>query len=83
MTIAQQKLPGVTHPGSFGIKASETNKALEVDVFKELVNKIAWALGTCYVRPYANMKCEARQIALELATAVVVKQGWPTRIRRS
>lgn len=76
------KLPPPRAEGSFGIPGHETQKALEVDAYKELVNKLAWAIGTAYGRPYANRGQVARQIALDLAAQVVEKHGWPARIRK-
>ncbi len=81
MTYTQSRLPSLT-VGSFGISGSETQKALEIDVFKELVNKIAWAVGTTYGRPYATRRDVARQLAVDLATTVVVEKGWPHSIQK-
>jgi len=82
MTLPRRELPEVFTEGSFGIPASETQKAMEVDVYKELVNKIAWAVGSCYGRPYANKRNIARQIAVDLANKVILEKGWPVRIRK-
>lgn len=73
--------PGIPE-GSFGIPASETQKALEVDCFKELVNKIGWAVGSTYGKPYANRMNAARQIATALAMVVVGEHGWPHSIKK-
>jgi len=82
MTEYRPRLPPVTPEGSFGISASETQKALEVDCFKELVNKLGWAVGSTYGRPYANRTNAARQIALALAMVVVAEHGWPHSIKK-
>jgi len=36
------------------------------DHFKELVNKIAWALGSTYSEPYDNPRSGARLDAIEI-----------------
>jgi len=40
---------------------------LEVRIWKELANKIAWALGTTYNVPYSPVRSPARTIARQVA----------------
>jgi len=77
------KLPSMAIiEGSFGITASETQLALQQEAYKEVVNKLAWALGSAYGRPYSNKTMIARKLALEVAVWVVQEVGWPASIRK-
>lgn len=92
----QQRLPSSQHlPPRFptervgassdmeGIPAHLTKPAEQSDVFKELVNKLAWALGSTYRVPYGNSWTGARQNALELAKSVITDHGYPRGIRKA
>lgn len=67
---------------TLGIHSRETHMALQTDMFKEIVNKIAWVLGSTYQKPYSNTKHAARVYALKIAKAVVRDHGYPEKIRR-
>jgi len=66
--------------GSLGIPVFQTQPLLQQDVFKELVNKFAWVLGSTYRQPYGNRKCLARQYAITLAGDVISSHGYPISI---
>ena len=76
------KLPLSIVDGSFGIPVEETQVAQQMEVYKELVNKLAWALGSTYGRPYANRTMAARQLAMSVAQRVVDEVGWPRGIEK-
>jgi len=78
----QLRLPSVRAEGSFGITAGNTQVGLQMEVYKELVNKLAWALGTVYGRSYSNKTTVARKLALQCASMVVSEVGWPDKIER-
>lgn len=54
--------------------------ALQTDSFKEMVNKLAWALGSTYRVPYGNQSTLAREYALKMAQAVIRDHGYPGKI---
>lgn len=64
----------------FGLPPSETHAALQTDVFKELINKIAWAIGSTYRLQYRNTRSPGRQCAIAMAQAVVRLNGYPRHI---
>jgi len=68
--------------GLLGIPPSDTIVAFQTEVFKELINKFSWALGSTYRCPYSNQKTDARQLAIAMAKHVVGKQGYPTYMRK-
>lgn len=77
----QVPLPSPPSDGhAFGIPSQLAQPALQSDAFKELVNKIAWALGTTYHVPYANQRTVGRRWATELAKNTIASQGYPARI---
>jgi len=57
--------------GAFGLPPADTHPALQQDVFKELVNKLAW------------VKSPARQYALRIVKAVVRDNGYPLKIGKN
>lgn len=63
-----------------GITASDAQPALQSDAFKELVNKLAWSIGSTYRLPYTNVRAPARQWAITLAQHTVMKHGYPAQI---
>jgi len=63
-----------------GIPASEAQPLLQQDGFKELVNKFAWVLGSCYRVPYSNVRTPARQLAMDLARLTQQIHGYPAQI---
>lgn len=74
-------LPPDDHP--LGIEASETTPALQTDAFIELVNKLAWVLGSTYRVPYSNKSTFARQYAVTMAGAVRRDHGYPSKIAKA
>lgn len=73
---------GSSLPASMGVPAEITHPALQTDAFKEIVNKLAWALGTTYRVPYSTPKSVCRQWALSLAKATVTHHGYPSKIEQ-
>ncbi len=69
-------------PDPLGVPAYDTHEALQTDVFKELVNKLAWALGSTYRLPYANNRTDVRHLARRMASQMIIDHGYPSHIAR-
>ncbi len=89
MSVAQRKDPEQVARGlstsaelPLGIPPLDTHLALQTDCAKELVNKIAWVLGSTYRVPYANIRTEARQYALRIVKQVTKDHGYPSKIAK-
>jgi len=65
-----------------GIPPHEAQIALQQDVVKELVNKIAWTLGSVYRRNYSNMRTPARAYAWRIVKQVIKDHGYPDKIAK-
>ncbi len=65
-----------------GIPASECQAALTQDVVKELVNKVAWVLGSVYRCNYSNMRTPAREYAWRIVKKVLEDHGYPDKIAK-
>lgn len=70
----------LSDPNPIGIAADATQPLLQSDAYKELANKLAWAIGSTYRVPYANVRTAARRAALRLAQDLVAAQGYPIHI---
>lgn len=66
----------------FGLPSQETQVDLRSYVYKELINKIAWALGSTYRVNYSNVKMPARQYANRIAGKVISDHGFPHSIKK-
>jgi len=83
MQLSLRKAPLQPGGSSFlplGLTADQCQPALQSDAFKELVNKLAWALGSTYGAPYNNTRTQARVSAVEIATALILRHGYPKNI---
>ena len=69
-------------PGPLGIPPALTDPTLQQDSFKELINKLAWALGSTYHTHYSRSSSPTRQLAIQMAKHVVQGQGWPGHISK-
>jgi len=68
--------------GPLGIPPADTQDALKADHYKELINKVAWCLGTAYGRPYSSINQPARQYALMVAGAIIRDNGFPSSLAK-
>lgn len=83
MTSNKKQAPeSAASPGPLGIPGKDTLVAFQTEVFKELINKLAWALGSTYRQPYGNLKTDTRQLAIAIAKHVIDKQGYPEYMRK-
>ena len=67
-------------PDPLGIPAQDTHPRLQSDAYKELVNKLAWVIGSTYQTPYAGNKTVCRTYARYLAADIIRDQGYPSKI---
>jgi len=67
---------------ALGIDPAGTQLALQTDVVKELVNKLAWVLGSTYRKPYTSMRMPARAYAWKIVKAILRDHGYPEKIRK-
>jgi len=67
---------------SIGVPIEDTHPALQTDVYKELINKFAWVIGSTYRAPYRNKLTQTRKLAAELAKIVIDSAGYPRHIAR-
>ena len=65
-----------------GLPPDETAIGLQQDVVKELVNKIAWTLGSVYRKPYSSMRTPARAYAWRIVKQVIRSHGYPEKIAK-
>jgi len=72
----------VSDTNEMGIPVVDSHPALTTDVYKELINKIAWAIGSVYRVPYRNKKEPARDHAQEFANDLIAAVGYPRHIGR-
>ena len=73
-------LPRPTASEPFGISAYEAHSQLQTDSYQEIVNKIAWVLGSTFRVQYSNRRSPARLYAQRIATAIVKAHGYPSKI---
>ncbi len=76
-------LPRPKSSETFGVPGSETHLGLQTDSFQEIVNKLAWVLGSTYRVQYSNRRSPARLYAQRIATAIVKAHGYPSKISTS
>lgn len=83
MTTTHKEAPAPEEgPGLLGVPSAETVIGFQTEVFKELINKFAWALGSTYRQAYSNQRTPVRQLAIAIAKHVVAKQGYPEYMRK-
>jgi len=78
--VISESSPLEDHP--LGLPPHETQLGLQQDAVKELVNKIAWTLGSVYRKPYSNMRTPARSYAWRIVKQVIRSHGYPDKIAK-
>jgi len=68
------------HELRLGIPPGDTQDALKADHYKELINKIAWSLGSSYDQSYSNINQPARKYAQRIVGAIVRDHGFPRKL---
>jgi len=66
------------HP--LGIPPKDTQDALKADHYKELINKVAWVLGSAYDASYSNINQPARKYAQRIVGAIIRDHGFPRKL---
>jgi len=61
---------------SFGVMVAKPGQ-VQYDVRKELRNKLAWVIGTCYGVGYSGRRAAAQVYADLITTAVLRDHGYP------
>ena len=74
--------PSTLVEDALGINPYDSQIALQQDMVKELVNKIAWTLGSVYRRNYSNMRTPARAYAWRIVKQVIQDHGYPDKIAK-
>lgn len=64
-----------------GLPPEATQPLLQQDAFKELINKLAWCLGSTYRTPYSNKRSATREYATLLAQMILYDQGYPKQLQ--
>jgi len=72
-------MPSTLGWSALGIPQGETQDALKADHYKELINKIAWALGSAYDCSYTNIQQPARKYAQVIVGAIIRDHGFPRK----
>jgi len=75
-------MPDHVSSARLGVPAYLTSPQLQSDAFKELVNKLAWAVGSTYRMQYGNARSNTRQIAVRLAKSLITDEGYPGHIQK-
>jgi len=85
---SSKKRSSVPPPGeslieaALGVPAQQTQLALQMDVCKELVNKLAWTLGSVYRRNYSTVRAPARIYAWRMVLKILEDHGYPDKISK-
>lgn len=67
---------------ALGIPPQDAQPALQQDAVKELVNKVAWVLGSVYRKNYSHRKAPARTYAWRIVKQVLKDHGYPDKIQK-
>jgi len=65
-----------------GIPPADTQDALKADHYKELINKVAWALGTAYGCGYSSINQPSRKYAQRIVGAIIRDHGFPRSLAK-
>lgn len=65
-----------------GVHASATHPLQQSACYSELVNKLAWVIGSYYQTRYSNTRSPARIYARKVASAITKSQGYPLKISK-
>jgi len=79
-TTPHKGWPSELPDGAFGLPPADTHVGLQQDATKELVNKLAWVIGSTYRIPYGNARSPARSYAWRIVKALLRDNGYPGKI---
>lgn len=63
----------------FGGAPSTVSPGVQQDVFKELINKLAWSIGSTYAVNYSARNATVVEYAKMCAHAIIRDHGYPPR----
>jgi len=75
-------MPNTLRQAALGVPPADTQDALKADHYKELINKIAWALGSAYDRDYSRINLPTRKYAHELVASIIRDHGFPRKLSK-
>lgn len=61
----------------FGVAAAAASAEAQSKAFKELINKVSWAIGSTYKKRYSGKGCEVTNYARMCAHAILRDHGYP------
>jgi len=61
----------------FGVAGATVGPQVQSDVFKELINKLSWSIGSTYKKRYSGKMCEVTDYARMCAHAILRDHGYP------
>ncbi len=67
---------------SLGIPDADLDVGRHGGVWRELLNKLSWVIGTVYDVPYSSTNCRARETALVLARLLRETEGYPESMKK-
>lgn len=62
----------------FGVHVSLVDGGAQTEVFKELINKLSWAIGSTYKKRYSGKNTPVADYARMCAHAILRDHGYPT-----
>lgn len=65
-----------------GIPSTDIDPRAHGSVWRELLNKMSWTIGSVYGVPYSRTDSEPRQQALVLARLLLADQGYPRDMKK-
>ena len=64
-------------PFGSSVVSTAANAQAQSDAFKELINKLSWAIGSTYKKRYSGKSCEVTDYARMCAHAILRDHGYP------
>jgi len=61
----------------FGSPPGDVSAIIQSDVFKALINKISWAIGSTYKKRYSGKNTDVTNYARMCAHAIIRDHGYP------
>jgi len=61
----------------FGVAPASVGPQVQSDVFKELINKLSWTIGSTYKKRYSGKQSDVGDYARMCAHAILRDHGYP------
>jgi len=62
--------------GAFGESPGWTPAEIQLSFNKELVNKVAWLIGTAYGKSYSNRRSPVKEYSYRIVKAIIRDHGY-------